>query len=160
MCRYRCVAVGGTFDVLHIGHQALLSKSFELGHEVVIGITSDEFALRLGKVLDRGYDERFSMIREFLKEVFPDSKYSIWKLDNYFGPAILLDRVEAIVVSTETYHRVKIANEERKKRGLDSLKVEVVSLVNADNGMPISTRRIRRGEIDSEGHQIKHGNLD
>ena len=70
MCRYRCVAVGGTFDVLHIGHQALLSKSFELGHEVVIGITSDEFALRLGKVLDHGYDERFSMIREFLKEVF------------------------------------------------------------------------------------------
>ncbi len=40
------VAVAGTFDVLHDGHLALLRRAFEVGDEVVVGITSDEMASR------------------------------------------------------------------------------------------------------------------
>jgi pantetheine-phosphate adenylyltransferase len=44
--RFDLVATGGTFDEIHAGHLALLSKAFELGKTVIIGITSDEFAIK------------------------------------------------------------------------------------------------------------------
>ena len=37
-------AVAGTFDVLHDGHKALLRRAFEVGDQVVVGITSDRMA--------------------------------------------------------------------------------------------------------------------
>src|SRR3989441_13254074 len=47
--RYRAVAVGGTFDILHIGHEKLLAKAFELGELVFVGITGDRLVSRLRK---------------------------------------------------------------------------------------------------------------
>ena len=44
--RFKTVATGGTFDILHEGHYALLSRSFQLGERVIIGITSDKYALK------------------------------------------------------------------------------------------------------------------
>ena len=38
------VGIGGTFNVLHKGHRALLDKALEIGDEVVVGLTSDRFA--------------------------------------------------------------------------------------------------------------------
>jgi len=58
MRKYRTVATGGTFDHIHTGHEALLSRSFELGEVVVIGVTSDAFASREGKSPDQSYEER------------------------------------------------------------------------------------------------------
>ncbi len=44
--KYHKVALGGTFDHFHIGHEALITKAFEIGECVVIGVTSDDFARR------------------------------------------------------------------------------------------------------------------
>src|SRR6266581_426191 len=47
--RYRAVAVGGTFDILHIGHEKLLAKAFELGELVFVGVTGDQLVSKLNK---------------------------------------------------------------------------------------------------------------
>ena len=46
-------------------------------------------------------------------------------------------------------------NEERGKRGMPLLKAEVIELVRADDGKPISTTRIKRLEIDNQGNLLK-----
>ncbi|MDV3244266.1 MAG: pantetheine-phosphate adenylyltransferase [Nitrososphaerales archaeon] len=153
--RYRTVATGGTFDRLHKGHEALLSKSFEVGERVVIGVASDEFARREGKTPEQHYRERVKLLRGYLDGRYPGRSYLIAKLDDYFGPGIASSRVEAIVVSRETATRVPLANKLRAAKGFPSLHVVTVDLVMAEDGKPISSTRIRDGVIDAAGHTLK-----
>lgn len=149
--KYRTVATGGTFDHFHRGHLELLSRSFESGENVVIGVTSDAFALKEGKRPDQSYEERVQALRQVIGERFPGRKYLIAKLDDYFGPGIASPEVEALVVSRETAKRVSIANSLREAKGFPPLEVVVVDYVLADDSRPISSTRIRRGEIDPQG---------
>ena len=149
------VATGGTFDHIHRGHAALLSKSFEAGETVVIGVTSDAFASREGKTPDQSYVERVWALEEFIRTTFPRRKYLIARLDDYFGPGIASPEVKAIVVSRETAARVPLANALRAKRGYPPLEAIVVDYVLADDSEPISSTRIRKGEIDKEGRLLR-----
>ncbi|MBI3859708.1 MAG: phosphopantetheine adenylyltransferase [Thaumarchaeota archaeon] len=152
--RYRTVATGGTFDHFHKGHLALLSRSFEAGDKVVIGVTSDAFAAREGKSPNQPYDERVSELESAIRSYFPGREYLIAKLDDYFGPGIASPEVQAIVVTRETASRVPIANSLREKKGYSPLEVIVVDYVLAEDQKPISSTRIRRGEIDKEGRLL------
>jgi len=154
--KYKVVATGGTFDHIHRGHLALLQKSFEVGETVVIGVTSDSFANKEGKVPDQSYEQRVSALEQMLKSGFPGRKYVIAKLDDYFGPGIASKEVEAIVVSRETAARVPLANSMREKKGFPPLEVVEVGYVLAEDSQPISSTRIRKGEIDREG-KLLHG---
>ncbi len=149
--RYKTVATGGTFDHIHKGHAALLAKSFEVGDRVVIGVTSDAFAIKEGKNPDQTYDERVRALEELIRERFPKKSYLIAKLEDYFGPGIASPEVQAIVVSRETAKRVPIANALRQARGYPPLEVVVVDYVMAEDSKPISSTRIRKGEIDTGG---------
>jgi len=149
--KYKMVATGGTFDHLHRGHIALLSRSFDAGDAVVIGVTSDAFARREGKNPDQSYTERVRVLEEFIRKNFPGRRYVIAKLDDYFGPGIASPDVQAIVVSKETAKRVRIANALREEKGYPPLETVVVDFVLAEDSKPISSTRIREGEIDTEG---------
>ncbi len=149
--RFRTVATGGTFDHIHRGHIALLAKSFEVGERVVIGVTSDAFAAKEGKSPDQSYEERVAALESTLRSLFPGRSYLIAKLDDYFGPGIASPEVEAIVVSRETASRVPLANSLRAKKGFPPLEVVTVDFVLADDSAPISSTRIRNGEIDPQG---------
>ncbi len=153
--KYKVVATGGTFDHIHKGHAALLSKSFEVGDVVVIGVTSDAFASKEGKSPDQPYEERVQNLEGLIRSRHPGRKYVIAKLDDHFGPGIAAPDVEAIVVSAETAARVPIANTLRAQKGYPPLKVEVVDYVLAADHKPVSSTRIRKGEIDPEGRVLK-----
>jgi len=153
--RYQRVATGGTFDQLHRGHISLLKRSFEVGDEVVIGVTSDELARKMGKEPTLMYRERVRRLRAFLKKSFPGRRYIVAKLFDYFGPGIASADVQALVASEETASRINIANKIREERGFPPLKLVVVDLVMADDAKPISSTRIKRGEIDVEGRLLK-----
>ncbi|WP_337862822.1 pantetheine-phosphate adenylyltransferase [Nitrososphaera sp.] len=155
MARFKLVATGGTFDELHVGHIALLTRAFESGDHVIIGVTSDEFASKYKK-LNHGFDERVHNLKEAIKKEFGASaSYEIARLDSEFGPAVTTGDVEALVASAETGSKIARLNEIRQKNGLAPAQLVSVELVKAEDGRPVSSTRIRAGEIDSRGRLLK-----
>jgi pantetheine-phosphate adenylyltransferase len=154
--KFAVVATGGTFDEIHIGHIALLSKAFQAGRKVIIGVSSDEFAKKRGKRLNHDFDRRVENLKKMIKKEFGSSaSYEIAKLDGDFGPAVTTGDVGALVASSETRAKGRLLNEMRAKRGLKPVEVIAVRLVKAEDGSLISSTRIRAGEIDSRGRLLK-----
>ena len=148
------VAMGGTFDIIHGGHMALLNKAFSISTKVIIGVTSDQLAVKKGKNPENDYSKRISLLKSTIEENFPDSVYEISKLENEFGPAVLEESVKALIVSEETSDKGTLLNKLRAERNLPPVKIVVVPMVLAKDGKAISTTRIKNSEIDS------HGNLN
>ena len=155
--RFDLVATGGTFDEIHVGHLTLLSKAFELGNKVIVGVTSDEFASRRkGKNnIKHSYQERLASLEQAIRNNFGNVKYEISKLDNDYGPVILSADVAALVASTETAGKGDEINRIRQGKGLAQIEVITVGLIRAYDGKPISSSRIRSGEIDEFGKRLK-----
>ena len=156
MKKLKAVAVGGTFDEFHKGHRALLQKAFEVGEHVLIGLCSDDFAKKLKKSHRIAtYDERSGNLENFLRKMSVLDRAEIIPLNDPYGVTLSRGCVEAIVVSRETEARAYEINEKRRVKGLQPLKVIAIELVQAEDDIPISTTRIRRGEINHEGHLLK-----
>ena len=149
------VATGGTFDEIHIGHTALLAKAFEVGDNVIIGVSSDEFAAKRGKKLNHDFDKRVDSLKKMIKKQFGNANYEITKLEGDFGQIVTSGDIGALVTSSETASKGKILNEIRVRKALKPVKVIIVRLVRAEDGSPISSTRIRAGEIDSRGRLLK-----
>ena len=144
--RYSKVAVGGTFDKFHDGHKKLLSTAFELGNQIEIGVTSDAFGGLKGDI--DSCEERMNNFKLFFKD---KSNFRVVSLDDPFGTTIYEADFDAIVVSEETEPTAVKINEIRLSKGMNPLDIVVVSFVLAEDGNPISSTRIRRGEIDKNG---------
>jgi len=145
-------AMGGTFDVIHNGHMALLKKSFSISSKVIIGLSSDQLAVKRGKSLDNDYSKRLSLLESAIEKNFPNSSYEISKLENDFGPTVVEGSVQALVVSEETSAKGLHLNELRAERNLPPVEIVVVPMVLAEDGKAISSTRIKNSEIDSNGN--------
>jgi pantetheine-phosphate adenylyltransferase len=157
MRKFRKVAVGGTFDELHRGHKVLLMKAFEIGERVAIGLCSDEFAEKLGKPhVTAPYEERLNELKAFLNDLGASGRAEIIPLNDPFGITLTESCIEALVVSEETKPTALKINEKRREAGLPPLEIVTVSMVPSENCTPISTTKIRKGEIDREGHLLKN----
>ena len=146
------VAMGGTFDIIHSGHMALLKKSFSISSKVIIGLSSDQLAVKRGKSLDNDYSKRFSLLESTIEKNFPNSSYEISKLENDFGPAVVEGSVKALVVSEETSAKGLHLNELRAERNLSPVEIVVVPMILAEDGKAISSTRLKNSEIDSNGN--------
>jgi len=155
MKRFKTIAVGGTFDELHKGHQALLMRAFEAGERVLIGLSSDDFARELRKPHTvASYRKRLSDLERFLTKRGLTDRAEIVTLHDPYGVTLSKGCVEAIVVSRETEPTAREINQKREAKGLSPLSVVVIDMVPAENHAPISTTRIREGEIDRAGHLL------
>ena len=79
----------------------------------------------------------------------------LFSLDDPYGTTIYDEDIEAIVVSEETEPTAVKINEIRVSKGMKPLDIVVVSFVLAYDGTPISSTRIRRGEINQNGIFLK-----
>lgn len=48
----------GTFDLLHVGHVRLLKRARELGSELIVAVSTDEFNAIKGKKAINSYEDR------------------------------------------------------------------------------------------------------
>ena len=147
--KYNKVAVGGTFDKFHDGHKKLLSTAFEIAANVEIGVTSDAFGGLKGDI--DSCKVRMMNLKSFFKD---QSNFIIVPLDDPYGTTIYDGDFDVIVVSEETEPTAVEINKIRVSKGMNPLDIVVVSFVLAYDGTPISSTRIRRGEINKNGDVI------
>ena len=152
MSKFSLIAMGGTFDIIHHGHMTLLSTAFDISEKVIIGLTSDEFAAKKGKIPNNKYDKRLENLTTSISKEFPNASFQISKLDDDFGPAVLEKEVEALVVSDETSNQGNVLNKLRSEKNLPPAQIITVPMFLAKDGTRVSTTRIKNSEIDSEGN--------
>lgn len=147
--------MGGTFDVLHRGHRALLDTAFAAGDEgVSIGVTTDAFANARRERRVRPWAERATDLRAFLTERGYVARAEIVPINDPTGFA-LEPRFNAIAATEETVASAAAINTERRRLRLPPLRVVLAPYVLADDARPIKSTRIRLGEIDAEGRLLR-----
>ena len=154
MSKFSLIAMGGTFDIIHRGHLTLLSNAFKISDKVIIGLTSDEFAAKKGKILNNKYDKRLENLTTSISKEFSNSFFEISKLDNDFGPAVLKKEVEALLVSDETSNQGMVLNQLREEKKLPPVQIIIIPMFLAKDGIRISTSRIKNSEIDVDGNLL------
>jgi pantetheine-phosphate adenylyltransferase len=131
-------------------------KAFEVGNRVMVGLCSDKLVEGFSKPhITASYDVRLKELKAFLSGRGLLDKAEIVPLDDPFGVTLSEGCVEALVVSRETERVGVKINEERTRRGLAPIEIVAIDMVPSQNHAPISTTRIRHGEIDREGHLLK-----
>ena len=149
------MAIGGTFDLFHSGHLALLLKAFEVGNLVLIGLCSDNFLKKMNKPHKVApYAQRLEELKNFLRKKRLLERVEITSLNDAYGVTLSDNRIDAIIVSEETEPRAHEINANRKSLGMPPLPIVTVKMVLSEDHYPISSTRIWFEEIDREGHLL------
>ncbi len=148
------VFVAGTFDQLHKGHQHLLERAFSEGKDVTIGLTTDDFIrMYKGGIAVGSYAERKKQLTEWLLEQGKVPHCVVIPISDALEPAAS-DYFDAIIVTPDNRFRGEQINDLRRQRGLQAMALIEVPLIHAADGTPISSTRIRKGEIDTDGRLV------
>ncbi|KAK9462796.1 uncharacterized protein V1516DRAFT_620340 [Lipomyces oligophaga] len=157
---YPSVAVGGTFDHLHEGHKILLTMSgFICGQKLVIGVTGEKLLKNKAyKEFLEPYETRSDKVLEFVHSVFPALQATTHELEDVYGGAVRIAELEALVCSEETRQGAIAVNEERRRRGLKSLCLWAVGLVQGEDGLDkLGSTAIRRRLSEKQSLKQRQG---
>jgi len=148
---YDSIIIGGTFDRFHAGHEAFLDKAFKSGKKVIIGLTTPSM---LKKIVRQNsiwpFEERKKAVEGFVKKY--GKEFTIIPIEDIFGPSTERQDLDAIVATEETRHTCERINQIRKRKGLKELEIIHVPWVYSEDCRVISSSRIRKDEIDRQGH--------
>ncbi|CAL5222076.1 g4382 [Coccomyxa viridis] len=154
------VAVGGTFDRLHVGHRLLLAATALICTEkVYIGVTGDQLLQKKAhKELLESYETRAHAAEIYVKAVRPGLTVQTGALLDPKAPTVAAtdESMQALVVSKETVPGAQEINRYRKNVGFAELQIVVVDLIadtQAVQGGKVSSTALREQEAArQQGH--------
>jgi len=152
MKQYQHIALGGTFDHLHIGHKYIIDSAFKIGGKVTIGLVVD--AWLENKILAQSmqtFEARQKMLFHYLESQRYASRATIIPLDDIYGITLTDESIDALVVATETKKNAVKINAARQKMKLKPLEIITFLMKKDESGEIIRSERIRLGDIDSYG---------
>lgn len=150
--KFKRVLLGGTFDHFHKGHEEFIKFALSLSEELIIGLTSDEYAKIFKNEYLENYDKRKKILEEFIKRENAVGRVSILKINDVYGPAISTDyEFSALVIVEKTKEGARLLNLKRSELGFLPLEIIIAPSIKAEDGEIISSSRIRAGKIDRAG---------
>ncbi len=150
--KYQLGILGGTFDHLHAGHKKLLDTAFSETQKVIVGVASSKlYAHKQNAHLIEEFQIRKDAVLDYLKEKGYETRAEIIPIDDIYGNSLTEKNIEVIFATEDNLPNVKKVNEQRTQRGFTALEIVHVPYVLGSDGEVVTSARIRRGEIDSEG---------
>jgi pantetheine-phosphate adenylyltransferase len=151
--KYKHAVLGGTFDRFHIGHQKLIITAFKYSAKVTIGLANEQ--LTQDKYFFHAiedYKTRENYLLAFLRANNLLERAEIIKINDIYGGADLNPIYDCIFATEETLTNVKKINQKRIKNNLPDLFIELIPYVKSSDNEPVTSSRIRKGEIDRDGN--------
>lgn len=148
MYKYRCIAVGGTFDRLHNGHKALLKRALDLSEYIVIGLATEQmFSRKKYSEIIQAYLERKKGIESYLSEQGALRRACIMPLQNSYGILLTKAGIEAVLAGEEKASVIDDINRKRIEIGLKALDKIVLGNILGEDGEKMSSTKLREREI-------------
>lgn len=145
------------FDRLHLGHEILLERLSQKPEPVAAVTTGEliEHELELAPII-QPTSYRIKKLNEFLERIELSNRIEVKEIHRY---------EELLEIPGKTTFMMYIGPccTDVEKRGIDLRKtrlgikdeIEYLKPVRADDGKKLSSARIRKGEIDHEGHRLR-----
>ncbi len=148
------VAMGGTFDRLHMGHKVLLTCSLlHTRQRLRIGITGEEL-LKKKKFAEflQPFVERRNRVEQFVRGIRPDLEYDFVELTEPTGGTTTIASVSGMVVSPETLPSIEAINVARTANGLPPVRPVLIEYIGpSGENDRVSSTMLRQRFAENHG---------
>ncbi|KAJ2809044.1 hypothetical protein H4R20_000408 [Coemansia guatemalensis] len=154
---YSHVAVGGTFDHLHVGHKILLTATaLAATKRVVCGISADALLVnKKYKELLESYRMRELHVLLFLRKIRKDLIVELVPLYDPYGPTASDASIEALVVSQETLQSAGALNVRRSENNMPPMHLMSIDLLATTRAIDSSLSHDNHASVSLENTPLK-----